>query len=102
MFLVKKRHQTDMRAHMAMASLVGIAAVVAGAVAIARSSTDTNISSVAKTQPFAATCPKIEWPYGCAWRPEANLGTKHSLVKKDKHRHFSMSGVMRGATAKRR
>ena len=98
MYLVNKGPKTVMRAHTLTASLVGIAAVVAGAVAIARSSTDTNISSFAKTQPLAATCPKIEWPYGCAWRPEANLATKRLSAKKDKRRHFSMSG----ATARHR
>jgi hypothetical protein len=87
-----------MRAHKVIAGLVGIAAIVAGAVAIARSSTDTNISSFAKTQPLAATCPKLDWPYGCKWRQQINLGAKHLSLDKNKHRRFSMSGAM----AKRR
>jgi len=84
--------------HKFVAGLVGITAVVAGAVAIARSSADTNISSfskgdysLSKAQPLAATCPKFDWPYGCKWRPEANSGTKHSSMQKSKHNLLYMS-----------
>jgi hypothetical protein len=87
-----------MRAHKVMAGLVGIAAIVAGAVAIARSSTDTNISSFAKTQPLAATCPKLDWPYGCKWRQQIKFGCQALVIRKKQQRRFSMSG----ATAKRR
>jgi hypothetical protein len=79
-----------MRAHAVIASLIGIAAVVAGAVAIARSSTDTNVSSLAKTPPPAAACPKLEWPYGCDWRP-ANSGNRHVSVRRNKRPRFSMN-----------
>jgi hypothetical protein len=57
------------------AVLVGITAAVAGAVALAGSSANTNVSTVSKGQPFAATCPKIEWPYGCDWRAVSDSKT---------------------------
>jgi hypothetical protein len=82
-----------MRAHAVIATLVGLAVVVAGAVAIARSSTDTNVSSFAKARPPAATCPKLEWPYGCDWR-QANSGNKRLAVRGNKHRRLSMKWAM--------
>ncbi len=74
-----------------LAGLIGITAVVAGAVAFARSSADTNISSFSKVQPLAATCPKFDWPYGCKWRPHAVSGTKHLAVRKSKRSRLYMS-----------
>jgi hypothetical protein len=79
-----------MLAHKFVFGLVGITAVVGGAVAMARSSPDANISRFSKTQPLAATCPKIDWPYGCEWRPQT-LGTKHLSVRKGKHNRLYMS-----------
>jgi len=68
-----------MSAHKIIGSFVAVAALVAGAVAVARSSADTNISTFPKTRVLDATCPKIEWPYGCAWRSAADLRKKKSL-----------------------
>ena len=75
-----------MSAHKFVAGIVGVAAVVAGAVAIAHSSADTNVSSFSKARPLVATCPKIDWPYGCNWRAEAISGAKHLATQKSKHK----------------
>ena len=70
-----------MSAHKIVVSVVAIAAAaVAGAVAVARSSTDTNTSTFPKTHALAAACPKIDWPYGCQWRPAPSLTKKKSLL----------------------
>jgi hypothetical protein len=71
--------------------LVGMVAAVAGAVAMARSSTDTEISSFSKAQPLAATCPKIDWPYGCRWRPAAEAETKHLSARASRRGHLHTS-----------
>jgi hypothetical protein len=70
--------------HKFLAVLVGIIAAVAGVVTIARSSADTNVISFPKAQPFTATCPKFDWPYGCKWRPEAVSRKKHFSLRKSK------------------
>ena len=67
--------------HKFAVGLVGITATVAGAVAIAHSSTDTNVSSMSKAQPLAAKCPMIDWPYGCRWHPGGKSETKHLYEK---------------------
>jgi len=77
--------------HKFAVGLAGIAATVAGAVAIARSSTDTNVSSQSKTQPLAAKCPMIDWPYGCKWHPGGESETKHLSVRKSKRGHLQTS-----------
>jgi hypothetical protein len=78
--------------HKFVTAFVAIVAIVAGAVAIARPSADTNISRFAKAQPAVATCPKIAWPYGCEWRPPVDLGTKRlSARKNSKHDRPSMA-----------
>jgi hypothetical protein len=61
---------------------VGVVAIAAAAVAgaVARSSTDANISTFPKTHALAAACPKIDWPYGCQWRPTVGLTKKKSLL----------------------
>jgi hypothetical protein len=48
--------------HKFVFALAAITAAVAGAVATARSSTDTDLSSRSKAQPLAAKCPMIDWP----------------------------------------
>jgi hypothetical protein len=74
-------------------ALVGISAAVAGAVAIARSSTEINISSLSKTQPPVAKCPMIDWPYGCRWRPTADSEINHPARKNGRgHSHTSFLG----------
>jgi len=70
--------------HRFIFALVGITAAAAAAVAIARSSTESNIRSLSKAQPFAAKCPMIDWPYGCKWRPGAQSETKHLSARKSK------------------
>jgi hypothetical protein len=89
--LVKERYGMGVAMHKVIASVVGIAAVVVGAVAIARSSTGTNTSSFPKTRAVAATCQKIEWPYGCAWHPANDSRTKHLSARKEKHSRLFMS-----------
>jgi hypothetical protein len=79
-----------MSAHKVIRGLVAIAAVIVGAVAIARSSADTNTSSFPKTRLLAATCPKLEWPYGCDWRPANDSGIKHLSARSDKRRRLYM------------
>ena len=75
--------------HKFVTGLVAIAAIAVGAVAIARSSTDTNTSSFSKAQPPAAMCPKIAWPYGCEWRPAAELNKKRlSALRKQRRLHL--------------
>jgi hypothetical protein len=74
-----------------VAGLVGITAVVAGAVAIARSSANTNFITLPRAQPLAALCPKFDWPYGCVWRPEVISGTKRLSARKSKRHHLYMS-----------
>jgi hypothetical protein len=87
-----------MLTHKFAVGLVGITAAVVGAVAMARSSTDTNINSLSKAQPqaqpFAAKCPMIDWPYGCRWRPTAQSEAKHLSVRKSGlgHLHTSFLG----------
>jgi hypothetical protein len=73
------------------AVLVGITAAVAGAVALAGSSANTNVSTVSKAQPFAATCPKIEWPYGCDWRAVSDSKNKYLSERKTKRTRLYMS-----------
>lgn len=68
-----------------LAALVAIITIVVGAITIARSSGDTNVSNFPKPQPFTATCPKFDWPYGCNWRPEAMSMKKRLLLRKNKH-----------------
>jgi hypothetical protein len=70
--------------HKFVFALAAITAAVAGAVAIARSSTDTDLSSRSKAQPLAAKCPMIDWPYGCRWRPGTQSETKHLSARKSK------------------
>jgi hypothetical protein len=79
-----------MFAHKFVAGLVGITVAVSGAVAIARSSADMDISSFQKARPVATTCPKFDWPYGCAWRPSTSSGTKHSVLRKTKRSRLYM------------
>jgi hypothetical protein len=71
--------------------LVGIAVTVAGAVAIARSSVNRNISSFPKAQATGITCPKIAWPYGCDWRASAAFVTKNLPVRRSRHRRVYRS-----------
>jgi|307.fasta_scaffold555327_1 hypothetical protein len=80
--------------HKFAVGLVGITAAVAGAVAMARSSTEANVSSLSKAQPLAAKCPMIDWPYGCKWRPTAESVTKHLWARKSKRGrlHASLLG----------
>jgi hypothetical protein len=80
-----------MFAHKFVVGLVGITAAVAGAVAIARSSTEANITSLSKVQPLAAKCPMIDWPYGCRWHPETKSKTKHLLARKSKRGNLHTS-----------
>ena len=80
-----------MSAQKVAASLVGIAAVVVGAMAIARSSADTNTSSFPKTRILAVACPKIDWPYGCDWRPANDSAIKHVSLRRDKRSRLYMS-----------
>ena len=73
-----------------LASLVGIALGVAAAAAIARSPAQTAIGAISKTTPFAAAvCPKIEWPYGCDWRP--GPPPKHLSMHRNNHIRSSLS-----------
>ncbi len=73
-----------------MASVIGIALGVTGAVAIAHSPAETHINnSFLEAKPLDAECPKIEWPYGCQWRPEAGSRTKHlSMWSSNRKRFF--------------
>ncbi len=49
-----------------MASVIGIALGVTGAVAIAHSPAETHINnSFLEAKQLDVECPKIEWPYGC-------------------------------------
>jgi hypothetical protein len=80
----------DMLAHKFAVGLIGITVAVAGAVAIARSSADTNISGFQKARSVAATCPKFDWPYGCEWRPSTSSGSKHTVMRKIKRRRLYM------------
>jgi hypothetical protein len=73
------------------AVLIGIAAAVAAAVALAGSSADTNVSAIQKAQPFAAACPRIEWPYGCGWRAASDSKNKHFAERKTKRARLYMS-----------
>jgi hypothetical protein len=77
----------------------GIIVAIAGAVAIARSSGEANVSSFKKNPPQAqpqaappvARCPHFDWPYGCAWRPASGSGSKHSSTRKNKRDRRDMS-----------
>ena len=70
------------------AGLVGIGLGVAGAVAIARSPVQTDVNTIPEAKPLAATCPKIEWPYGCDWRPET-VSAKHlSMHRSNRNRLY--------------
>jgi hypothetical protein len=81
----------EMLGRRSAAVLIGIAAVVAGAVALAGSSADTNVSIVPKIQRFAAVCPKIEWPYGCDWRAVSDSKNKHFSERETKRTRLYMS-----------
>jgi hypothetical protein len=77
-----------MIAHKSAVALVALAAISAAAVAIARSPAEINISSFQKPQALAAGCPKIEWPYGCEWRPASD--PRHLAARKSKRRALSL------------
>ncbi len=72
-----------------MASVIGIALGVTGAVAIAHSPAETHTNnSFLEAKPLDAECPKIEWPYGCEWRPEAGSRTKHLSMRSSNRKRF--------------
>ncbi len=77
-----------MLANRFMACSIGIALGVTGAVAIARSPAETHINGFSETTPLDAECPKIAWPYGCEWRPEAGSRTKHLSMRSSNRKHF--------------
>lgn len=72
-----------------LASLVGIGLGVAAAAAIQRSPAQTDIDAIPGATPFAAVCPKMDWPYGCNWHPEATLPLKHLSMHKTNHNRSS-------------
>jgi hypothetical protein len=72
-----------------MAGVIGIALGVTGAVAIAHSPAETHINNgFLEAKPLDAECPKIEWPYGCQWRPEAGSPTKHLSMRSSNRKRF--------------
>jgi hypothetical protein len=78
--------------HKFAVGLVGITAAIAGAVAMALSSTEANITSLSKVQPLTAKCPMIDWPHGCRWHhPETKSKTKHLLARKSKRGNLHTS-----------
>lgn len=74
-----------------LASLIGIALGAAAAAAIQRSQAQTDIGAISETTPFAAICPKMDWPYGCNWHPEATLPLKHLSMHKSNHSRSNLS-----------
>jgi len=74
-----------------LASLIGIALGVVVAAAIQRSQAQTDIGTISEKTPFAAICPKMDWPYGCNWHPEATLPLKHLSMRKSTHNRSSLS-----------
>ncbi len=72
-----------------MASVIGAALGVMGAAAIAHSRAEIHInSSFSEAKPLDAECPKIEWPYGCQWRPEAGSRVKHLSMRSSNRKRF--------------
>jgi len=75
--------------HKVVADLVGdTAAIAGGAVAIARSSADTNTSSFSKAQPLAAKRSFIDWPHGCRWHPATQSESNRSSVRRSGRGHL--------------
>ncbi len=57
-------------------------------VAIARSPAGTHINSFSEVKLPDTECPKIQWPYGCEWRPEAGSRTKHLSMRSSNRKRF--------------
>jgi len=76
-----------------LASLAGIVLGVAAAAAIQRSPAQTDLVTNSEAAPFAAVCPKIDWPYGCNWHPEPTLSLKHLSMHKANHNRPSLSFI---------
>jgi hypothetical protein len=73
-----------------VATSLGVALGVAVAVAIARPSSEVEKSRLLGVQSSSATCPSIEWPYGCKWRPASTSAAKHVSIRKSKTGHLSL------------
>jgi len=73
-----------------LAGLLGSALGVAVALAISRPAAQVDSNTLSET-PLAAVCPKIEWPYGCDWHPEATLSPKHLSMHRISHDRSSLS-----------
>jgi hypothetical protein len=75
-----------------LAGLIGSGLGLAVAVAISHApdQTDSNVFSQPRP-PFAAGCPKIEWPYGCDWHPETTMPLKHFSMHRSNHNRGSLS-----------
>ena len=74
-----------------LAGLLGSALGVAAALAISRAPVQMDSNTLSEATPFAAVCPKIEWPYGCDWHPEATLPAKHLSMHRINHSRSSLS-----------
>jgi hypothetical protein len=72
-----------------VASSLGIILGVAVAVAIARPPSEAEHNHLLEVQSSAASCPNIEWPYGCKWRP-ASSAVRHVAMRKSNGRHLSL------------
>jgi hypothetical protein len=73
-----------------VATSLGVALGVAVVVAIARPPTEAENVRLLEIQSLAATCPNIEWPYGCDWRPASTSAAKHVSIRKSKTRQLSL------------
>jgi hypothetical protein len=73
-----------------VATLLGVALGVAVAVAIARPSCEVEKNRLLEVQSSSDTCPNIEWPYGCEWRPANTSAAKHVSIRKSKTRYLSL------------
>ena len=74
-----------------VAGLIGSALGLAVAVAISHSPDQTDGNALSEPRPqAAAVCPKIEWPYGCDWHPEATMLLKHFSMHRSNHNRGSL------------
>jgi hypothetical protein len=73
-----------------VAGSLGIVLGVAAAVAIARPPSEIENNRLLEIQSPAASCPNIEWPYGCDWRPTNSSPSGHASIRKGKARHLSL------------
>jgi hypothetical protein len=74
-----------------LAGLLGSALGVAVALAVSRAPVQMDSNTLSEAAPLAAVCPKIEWPYGCDWHPEATSSPKHLSMHRISHNRSSLS-----------